>query len=60
MNKVRGNLEGCLWTENLIDFSFKTTPKGKTPLPFPRQGAFFTPFFAHPLTLLLIGGRSLT
>jgi len=56
MKLVRGDVEGCLWTENSLNFNFKTSPKRKTPVPFARHGAFFTQFLSEPLTLLLIGG----
>jgi hypothetical protein len=59
MKLMRGGVEGCLWTENAMNLSFKTTLKRKAPLPFSRQGAFFTQFSSLPLTLLVIGGRVL-
>jgi hypothetical protein len=57
MKPVRGGMKDCLWTENSINFSFKTTLKRKAPLPFSRLGAFFTQFPSLPLTLLFIGGH---
>jgi hypothetical protein len=50
-------MEGCLSTENSINFRFKTSLKRKAPLPFSRQGAFLTQFLLEPLTLLFIGAR---
>jgi hypothetical protein len=55
MKKMRGDLEGCLETENWINFSFKTTLKRKAPAPFSWHGASFAQFPALPLTLLFIG-----
>jgi hypothetical protein len=55
MKPVRGDLEGCLETENSTNFSFKTTQKRKAQMPFSRHEAFFVQFLLEPLTLLLIG-----
>jgi hypothetical protein len=42
---------------NLINSGFKTFTKKKGLTSFSRCEAFFIHFFAHPLTLLLIGSR---
>jgi hypothetical protein len=57
MKPVRGGVESCLWIENSIHFSFKTTLKRKAVMPFLRLGAPFTQFLSQPLTLLFIGRR---